>query len=152
MNGAAKLGTVTLQAGVASFTTTTLGAGKKSITAVYGGAKLWGGSTSPILAQTVDKAKSLVTLKSSENPSTVGESVTFTATVAPEFTGTPTGKVTFLSGTATLGTVPLTDGVAAFTTSSLASGVQKITAKYAGSTNFTSGSADLTQTVNQDSP
>jgi len=148
MNGSATLGTATLKAGVATLTTLTLGAGINSITAVYAGNSLWGGSTSPALSQVVNQATSMVGLTSSQNPSTLGESVTFTATVAPEFNGTPTGKVTFLEGNTTLGKVTLTKGVATFTTSSLTSGAHKITAKYGGSKNFAGSSETLTQTVN----
>jgi len=148
MNGSATLHTVTLKDSVASFTTTTLGAGTKSLTAVYQGSVSFAGSTSPVLSQVVNKATSTVTLTSSQNPSTLGESVTFTATVAPEFSGTPKGKVTFKEGSTVLDAVTLTDGVATFTTSSLTSGKHKIMAKYGGSTDFAASSAALTQTVN----
>ncbi len=148
-NGSATLGTVTLTGGVASFTTTTLGAGTKSITAVYGGnGLLFAGSTSPVLSQVVNKATTTTALASSQNPSGVGQSVTFTASVTPQFSGTPTGSVTFKDGTKTLKTVPLSGGAAGFTTSTLTSGAHTITATYNGSTNFTGSSASLTQTVN----
>src|SRR5208283_4291582 len=89
-------------------------------------------------------------LASSQNPSASGQSVTFTATVKPEFTGTPTGTVTFKDGTTTLATVTLSGGVAKFTTSSLAVGTHSITAVYEGSTSFaTSTSAALKQVVNK---
>jgi Bacterial Ig-like domain (group 3) len=86
-------------------------------------------------------------LGSSPNPSTVGQPVTFTATVSSS-SGTPAGKVTFRDGTATLGTVTLTSGVATFTTSSLTAGKHKITARYNGSSKFAPSSASLIQTVN----
>ena len=48
------------------------------------------------------------TLVARPNPSTLGQPVTFTATVAPASgTATLTGSVTFLGGLTTLGTVPL---------------------------------------------
>ncbi len=149
-NGSATLGTVTLTGGVASFTTTTLGAGTKSITAVYhGNGLLFASSTSsPALSQVVNKATTTTALASSQNPSSVGQSVTFTASVSPQFSGTPTGSVTFKDGTKTLKTVPLSGGAAGFTTSTLTSGAHTITATYNGSTNFTGSSASLTQTVN----
>lgn len=85
-------------------------------------------------------------LTSSPNPSSVGQAVTFTATVSSS-SGTPTGKVTFLNGTATMGTVILSGGVATFTTSSLTKGRHKITARYSGSSKFAQSSAALIQTV-----
>jgi uncharacterized repeat protein (TIGR03803 family) len=146
MNGSVKLGAGTLASGVASFTTATMGAGTKSITAVYAGNGSFAGSTSSVLSQVVDKAMSTVMLTSSQNPSTLGQAVTFTATVT-QFSGTPTGSVTFREGSTVLGKVKLTGGVAAFTTSSLTSGEHKITATYGGSANFDPKTAELTQTV-----
>ena len=71
--------------------------------------------------------------------STVGEgnSVTFTATVASSTTGSPTGSVTFYLGTTSLGTGVISGGVATFSTTTLAYGVQAITATYGGSVDFT---------------
>ncbi|MBF0554787.1 MAG: Ig-like domain repeat protein, partial [Nitrospirae bacterium] len=87
------------------------------------------------------------TLASSLNPSTYGASVTFTATV----TGTsPTGTVTFMDGTKTLGTASLSgSGQAAYSTSSLSVGTHSITAAYGGDTNNSSStSAALNQAIN----
>jgi hypothetical protein len=76
--------------------------------------------------------------------------VTFTATVAPVSpgAGTPTGTVEFEEGTTDLGSGTLTNGVATFSTATLATGSNAITAVYSGDSNFlTSTSATLTQTV-----
>jgi uncharacterized repeat protein (TIGR03803 family) len=148
MNGSGTLGARKVTDGVASFTTTTLGVGAKSITAVYGGSTSFGGSTSSVLSQVVNQAATTFTLTSSQNPSSLGQAVTFTATVAPEFSGTATSEVLFKEGSATLGTVALTDGVATFTTASLTSGKHEIAARYSGSKNFSTSSGALTQTVN----
>jgi Bacterial Ig-like domain (group 3) len=147
-NGTATLGTVTLAGGVATFATTSLSVGTKSITAVYNGSASFSSSTSAILSQVVTKATSAVTLTSSQNPSTFGQSVTFTATVAAEFSGTPAGKVTFKDGSTTLGIVALASGVATFTTPSVTSGTHTIKALYGGGADFSANSATLTQTVN----
>lgn len=85
-------------------------------------------------------------LTSAPNPSTVGESVTFTATVSSS-SGTPTGKVVFKNGGATLATVPLTNGVATFSTSALTKGKHKITAGYSGSQGFAPSSGSVIQAV-----
>ena len=76
------------------------------------------------------------------------QSVTFTATVVPQFGGTVTGSVTFMDGATTLKTVGLSGGMAKFTTSTLAAGVHNITATYNGTTNFITSSGGVTQTVN----
>jgi hypothetical protein len=72
-------------------------------------------------------------LVSSRNPSLVGQAVTFTATVSSTAGTPPNGEiVTFSSGTAVLGTVPLSGGSASLTTSSLPLGASTITASYPG--------------------
>ena len=90
-----------------------------------------------------------VTLASSQNPSTFGQAVTFTATVTSSGGGTPTGMVTFKDGASTLGTGALNGaGVATFTTSTLALGSHPITAVYGGDGSFASStSATLIQSV-----
>jgi hypothetical protein len=147
--GAAVLGTATLSKGVATFSTSTLGVGTRAVKAVYGGDATFASSTSTAVQQSVTKAGSTTSLISSLNPSVFGQSVTFTATVAPQFSGTPTGTVTFKSGTTELGIVKLSGGVASYTTTKLAAGTLSITAVYNGSASFTSStSAPLSQVVN----
>ncbi len=89
------------------------------------------------------------TLASSASPATFGQSVTFTATVTSGFKGTPTGAMSFFSGTTNVGSSALdSSGVASLTTSTLAAGNDSITATYAGDTNFlTSTSSTLAQAV-----
>jgi hypothetical protein len=146
--GTTVLGTRTLSSGSASFKTSALKVGTNSIAAVYGGDSNFGGSTSKAVSQVVNKATTTTTLSSSLNPSNVGQSVTFTAKVKPQFSGTVTGTVTFYDGTTALKTVALSGGVAKFTTSALTSGSHSITATYNGSTSFDGSSASLTQMVN----
>jgi hypothetical protein len=99
---------------------------------------------------TVGKAITTTALSSSQNPSTFGQSVTFTATVTSGG-GAPTGTVTFKNGSTTLGTGTLASGVATFSTATLSVGSHSITAAYAATTNFgSSTSSALTQTVKAD--
>ncbi|WP_338821743.1 Ig-like domain repeat protein [Bradyrhizobium septentrionale] len=149
-DGATTLGApVTLSGGIATFSTTTLTSGVHSITADYGGDPNFTGSTSSALTQNVNVAPSTTTLTSPANPSRVGQSVTFTATVTGT-SGTPTGTVTFKDGATALGApVTLAGGIATFSTTALTGGAHSITAVYAGDTNFTgSTSSALTQNVN----
>src|SRR5207247_7644185 len=78
-------------------------------------------------------------------PSALGQSVTFTATVAATATGTVTFKDAGVALTG--GTVALNaSGVATYTTTTLTSGAHAITADYSGDGSFTtSTSAPLTQ-------
>jgi cyclophilin family peptidyl-prolyl cis-trans isomerase len=153
-DGTTTLGTATLDStGTATFTTTTLSAGTvHSLTAVYNGAGIFTGSTSPAVTRMVNQASTTTTVTASPNPATVGQATTLTAVVtaiAPGG-GTPTGTVTFEDGTTTLGTATLdANGQATFQTSSLTQGSHTITAVYAGGSNFlTSTSTALSLTVN----
>jgi hypothetical protein len=147
-NGNATLGTQNLSGGAASLATSGLTVGTHSITVVYSGDASHASSTSPALSQVVNKAATSLSLTSSQNPSTVGQSVTFTATVTPSTFGVPTGSVTFKSGTKPLGTVQLVNGSASLSTTLLAKGSDTITATYNGSGNFTGSSNILIQVVN----
>jgi len=151
-DGATTLGSATLNAsGVATFTTATLTVGSHSITGAYQGNADFKASTSAVLTQTVKKAATTTTLKSSKNPSTHGTAVTFTATVKGAFGGTTAGTVTFKDGTAVLGTgaINAANHEATFTTSKLAVGTHNITASYPGNGSYTaSASAILKQKVN----
>jgi hypothetical protein len=74
--------TVNLTNASASFPTATLTLGTHKIVAIYNGDTNFGGSTSAELVQNVQPTTT--TLTSSANPSTPGQSVTFTATVSGE--------------------------------------------------------------------
>jgi len=143
-------GTGTLNGGLASFTTSSLPLGTISVTATYVGDNILAGSTSTALKQVVAKATTTTTLTSSLNPSVYGQPVTFTATVAPEFGGTPTGTLIFYNGTAVLGSTTLSGGVSTIT-KTLAVGTYSVTAVYVGSTSFGGSTSNLvSQVVTQD--
>jgi hypothetical protein len=83
---------------------------------------------------TVNGDPATVSLTSSQAPSSLSQAVTFTATVTPgdSATDTPTGQVDFYDNGSFLGSVPLSNGVASFTLSSLGVGDHTITAVYDG--------------------
>lgn len=132
LDGGAVLGTAPVSGGTAALSVSTLAAGSHSLTAAYSGDPLDAASTSSALAITVNKAASSATLISPLNPAVVGQSLTFTATVAPDGA---TGTVQFLDGTTVMGTAVLSNGAAAFATSSLAVGDHSVTATYPGDGN-----------------
>jgi len=153
-NGTPLNSPVILSGGVASYTTSSLTPGIHSITASYSGDRNFLGSTSSVLTLTVTQASSsvAVALTKGTNPSLSGQAISFTATVSPQFTGTPTGLVVFsIDGTA-VATRALNGNAQAVITVSgslLPSGTHSITAGYGGDTNFSgSSSAPLSQTVN----
>jgi Bacterial Ig-like domain (group 3)/FG-GAP-like repeat/FG-GAP repeat len=94
-------------------------------------------------------AGTTTTVTSSMNPAKAGQSVTFTATVTSTTAGTPTGAITFLDGSISLGTTTLNGSAqASLSMSSLSVGMHSITAAYGGDATFAaSTSAVLTQTV-----
>jgi parallel beta-helix repeat protein len=141
--------------GVWTFSTAALAVGAHpDITADYSGDANFVATDSPNFLQTVDKASAAVTLTSAPNPSTFGQSVTFTATVAAVAPGAglPTGTVTFFDDATSLGTGTLVcPGVWTFSTAALAAGAHPdITADYSGDANFVAAdSPNFLQTVGQ---
>jgi hypothetical protein len=140
---------------------TALTAGGHNIQATYGSDPNFGGSTSNIVAQTVNQSGTMSALMSSVNPTVFLQAVTFTATVTavPPGAGTPTGTVTFTDTTTmmnlscgVLGTVGLAGGVAMCTVSDLQAGMHNIQATYSGDANFSGSISNVVaQTVNPNS-
>jgi MYXO-CTERM domain-containing protein len=153
-DGVTPLGTATLNGADQAFlSVSTLTPGTHTIHATYNGDSNFQ-SSSGTLSQVVNQASTITALASSVNPSIVGQSVTFTATVtvsAPG-TGTPTGLVTFLDGPTPIGTATVgATGVATFATAALAVGTHLVTASYGGSSLYlTSASSAVDQVVRQD--
>jgi Bacterial Ig-like domain (group 3) len=99
----------------------------------------------------VNKANTTTGVTSNANPSVFQQMVTFTVTVAPQYSCAPTGTVTLLDGGSPIASnLPLSGGTAMFTTSALSVGVHSITASYGGDANFNSStSAAWSQTENK---
>src|SRR5207245_2327844 len=93
-------------------------------------------------------ADTTTTVSTAPSPSVFGQGVVVTATVTSTVGGTtpatPTGTVQFKDGGSNLGAaVPLTNGVATATVSTLTPGPHTITADYSGDTNFTLSTGTL---------
>ena len=102
--------------------------GQHSITAVFTGLN-GATSTSAPLSQTV----SSLSLSSSANPLSAGQTLTLTAKVSPP---SATGSIQFSDGATQLGTpVPIIGGVATLVPPALTPGTHAITAMYPGDTN-----------------
>ncbi|WP_244884921.1 Ig-like domain repeat protein [Singulisphaera acidiphila] len=149
-SGSTSLGTATLNGGVATLETSALAVGNNVITAQYQGDPNFVASTSPEVAETVNEASTSTALTATPNPAGLDQPVTLTATVTAvgPGAGTPTGLVEFFSGSISLGTATLSDGVATLQTSALPLGVSSITVQYQGDPNFTaSTSPEVSLTV-----
>jgi hypothetical protein len=150
-DGSTAIGTSTLSGGVATLSTNAFPIGADSVFAVYSGANGFNSSSSNPVIITVKPAVvgTSTTLSSSSNSITAGAPVTLTATVkASSGTATPTGTVTFYNGSASIGSVALSGGVASLVPSSLPDGSNSIFAVYAGTSAFEgSTSNNLSVTV-----
>jgi Big-like domain-containing protein/List-Bact-rpt repeat protein len=146
--GSTVLGTGTLSGGKASITFSKTLPDTYSLTASYGGDSNFAPSSATLM-EVVDKATTTTTLMSSANPSNYGEGVTFTITVAPEYSGTtPQGSVELKKGGVVIWEGTLTNGTAQVTISNLAVGNHTLAATYTGGERFLSStSAQLVQTV-----
>jgi hypothetical protein len=141
----------------AKFTTSTLSAGSHTVTASYSGDNHVGASSGSLLTQTVAAPglqTTTTTLASSLDPSTEGQTVTFTAVVSPIGTAaTPSGRVTFTIDGVSQAPVPLkvVNGrdQATLSIASLGEGRHTIIAAFSGSSSFAASavSSPLTQTV-----
>jgi probable HAF family extracellular repeat protein len=110
-----------------------------------------------VIAVSTNKGDSLLvpkmtaTFTSSENPSVVGQPVTFTTTITSIVGPPPDGEtVEFTISGQVVGTATLKGGVAQFTTSTIAAGSHAVTATYSGDGNYlTTKYTGITQVVNQ---
>ena len=149
-NGAA-LGTQNLASGATNLAYTGSVAGTHTITATYAATGQFAGS-SATCSEVVNALPTMSKLAVAPVTSTYGFPVTLTATVAaatPPGPSVPTGVVTFLNGTTTLGTGTLAAGVATLATNSLAGGRYNLTCMYGGSAIYDTSSCDpMAVTVN----
>jgi hypothetical protein len=97
-------------------------------------------------AYTYERDSTATTLTSSPNPSSVGQSVAFTAVVTAGG-DTPSGSVMFKTGTQSLGTVDLRGGVAQLSTADLPAGAHAITAFYLRNGSFDGSRGRVRQRV-----
>jgi parallel beta-helix repeat protein len=152
-DGSTLLGTSVLdQTGTATLSVSSFGIGSHTLSAVYNGDANDEPATSAAYSQQVNQDATTVALASSASPSSLGDAVSFTATVtgADPGSGLLTGVVTFYDGTTVLGASNLDGtGTATLSTTSLALGSHTITASYSGDINFVASTATLTQQVNE---
>jgi RHS repeat-associated protein len=148
-DGTTTLGTATLSGGTATLSTTFTTSGSHSLTAAYSGSSSYGASTSSALTETVTTVvltATTTTIASNNNPWPIYGYITLTGTVSPS---TADGTITFKSGSSTLGTATVTNGVATLSQVYFSSiGSYSLTAVYSGSAAYGgSTSAALTEVI-----
>jgi hypothetical protein len=139
LSSSTSLGPGTLNSsGVATLTTSELGLGTDSITIHYAGDANYSSTTSAAVSIKVNSpATATIKLTSSASTDVYGASVTLTVTLTGRGSPIPTGAVTFLSGTTSLGSGKLNaSGVASLAVTTLAAGTNSITASYPGDSNY----------------
>jgi hypothetical protein len=115
--------------------------------ATYPGQSGFTPATSVKVYVVVDAYGVTLTLASTPNPSLLGQAVAFKATISYA-DGVPPGLIALSDGAVTLANLtPDANGIATFSTSSLAAGTHYISASYRGSTTYLSATASVTQQV-----
>jgi hypothetical protein len=143
MDGSTQIGQANLVNGVATLPNQTLAVGAHSLTGVFHSTSvLDGDSTSLPITENVGQARTTVAFSASPLTSVYGQSVTLTATVAVSAPGVATagGTVTFKDGLTVLGSAPVVNGVATYTSSSFTVGTHTFTLSYAGDTDTANSS------------
>jgi hypothetical protein len=149
LDGSTSLGTANVSNNTAQLSVPNLSLGTHTLTAQYSGDTKFAGSTSAPVTETINQSVTTTTVSPNINLANLGQTVVFTAVVVGSAGGAPTGTVTFLDGSTSLGTATVSSNIAQFSTASLSVGSHSITAKYSGDGNFTtSTSSAATETVN----
>ena len=138
------LGKAPLIGGVATLPPVAFAVGSHPITATYSGDATSSASQASLTEQ-VNPASTTITLSALPASTTVGQTVTITATVAASGAGTPSGSVTFSIDGVAQAPVPLQSlngaAVATLTTSMLGVGVHAIGAAFGGDADFAPSAA-----------
>jgi hypothetical protein len=139
----------------ASLNIASLTAGTHTLTASYSGDSSFTSSTANTLTLTVARASTSTALGTSANPSTFGQSLSFTATVtANAGSSAATGAVQFLIDGNNAGSpIPVVNTAgsitASFSPASLSAGSHVISASYSGDADFAASIGVLTQSVDK---
>jgi hypothetical protein len=123
--------------------------GTSSLTAIYTGDSNYAGSTStPTQGPIIGKSNTITSASASPNPSVVGQLYTVNVTVAPAFSGIPTGQVVVSDGAGGSCSITLSGGKGSCQMASTTAGARSLNASYGGDSNFNASVATASQTVN----
>jgi len=153
-NGVAPTGSLTLRdgnttiatqtvaaTGTFTFTIASLAIGSHTLTVAYAGDTNNSPSVSTSVVLVIQQATTSTALQTSQNPQTLGQSLTLTAAVSSAGPSL-SGSISFFDGTTLIGSAALgANGTATLATSSLTFGVHTLTAVYAGDTNHSASTS-----------
>jgi Bacterial Ig-like domain (group 3)/FG-GAP-like repeat/Abnormal spindle-like microcephaly-assoc'd, ASPM-SPD-2-Hydin/FG-GAP repeat len=120
------------------------GTGSHLVVAQYSGDANYSASQSTGVALTAQLVVTSLAVSANPASAAAGQQVALSATLSPyNANGVSTNgeSVTFSSGGASLGTAPLSSGVATLNLATLVAGSHSVTASYAGDANFAAGTA-----------
>jgi hypothetical protein len=137
----------TLSSGAASVSVTETTTGTHTLSATYSGDGNYLAAGPITRTYTVTAAASKITLTSSANPATSCKPVVFSVSVTGTSSVKPTGKVQLKKGTTVLAIATLNEGKATFSTSSLTSGTNVLTANYGGDAEFGASTSEFKQVI-----
>lgn len=150
------IGSGVVSGGQATFETSSLALGAHAITAVYeGDDNFIGGSSTNTVTQTVGQAATATEVTSAHDPGLVGQTITYTATVAVATpgSGTPTGTASFsddgnpIPGCQGLALSPAPPLVVTCPQAYDTTASQDVTVAYSGDANFTASAGAMTENV-----
>jgi sugar lactone lactonase YvrE len=130
-DGGTLLATVPVASGTAVYSSSTLAQGIHNIAIAYSGDSNYLSASSTLTITVLGSTS--ITVASSLNPALAGQTVTFTATVTP---AAATGTVSFYDSSTLLGTATLANGVATYSTATLAQGTHSIQGVYGGNASY----------------
>ena len=148
--GSTTLCTATLSNGSGQCNSSAAPAGTDPIAGTYSGNSVFGSSTGTT-SIVVNNVGSQTAIGVDANPVAYGASVTYSATVTTSVSGqpTPTGSVTFTTGTTTLCTATLSSGSGTCSSSVAPVGTDTITGTYSGDGVFAGSTGSTSLVVNQ---
>lgn len=156
--GTTVLGNTSVVAGMATLNTTALSAGTHLVRAKYFGNATFAASTSPPVLITIytgaPPASTAVALVASPSPATLGQPLTFTATVS----GATTGTVYFYADGLFVGAAAIANiggsvkGTLTLTSGALAAGRHVLEAVYLGTAGFASSTSSIVTVTIQTAP
>jgi hypothetical protein len=126
-----------------------IGSGNHNVIAVYSGDSTYQPSTSPPVSLAAEQELPTVTLTLSPTTTSYGQTVSMTATITPNTVQghDATGSITFSVASRTLGTVPVVNGVATFSSNLLPIGTDTVAAIYSGDAYFATTGGSATEVV-----
>jgi len=131
------------------------GSGAHLVSSTYAGDDTFAGSTSSTVSLVANVITTTLGLAATPAPSTFGQQVMLTATLAPALVGALTADgepVFFFADGNLLGVGHLSSGVATINTTALTAGMRNLTAQYGGDSNFLPASAAQALLVNKATP